>query len=212
MAPRKSVERWNRATDLRLPSTCLPAFMRQLKIAIVIVLALVIQTSLRAISGPVGKYSIFIDLPLVVVVYFALLRDPIEAVVVGFICGLAMDVMGGGLLGAFAFSKTLVAFLVVTVTTRVLLLDNPLVRIPVLAGATLVDAAVYVGWHFLLGQRTPQPFVVMVTMKVIGTTIVGTALLYMLERLFSDRAKQRKQFASRRKVARRNMARIGRRR
>lgn len=186
--------------------------MRQLKIAIVIILALVLQTSLRAIPGPAGKFSLFIDLPLIVVVYFALQRDAIRAVLVGCICGLAMDILGGGLLGAFGFTKTLVAFLVVTVTTRVMLLDNPLVRIPVLAGAALLDSALYVGLHLMLGQRSPQPFIVLVTMKVIGTTITGTAILFLLERLFSDRAKQRKAFAFRRRVARRNVARIGRRR
>jgi rod shape-determining protein MreD len=186
--------------------------MRQLKIAIVIILALVLQTSARAIPGPVGKYSLYIDLPLIVVVYFALQRDAIMAVVIGCVTGLAMDLLGGGLLGAFGFTKTLVAFLVVTVTTRVMLLDNPLVRIPVLAGAAVLDSALYVGLHHLFGQRTAQPFVVLVTMKVIGTTVVGTAILYLLERVFSDRAVQRKQFAFRRRIARRSVARIGRRR
>lgn len=186
--------------------------MRQVKIAIVIILALVVQTSLAAARGPVGKYSVFIDLPLIVVVYFALQRDAIQAVVVGTICGLAMDIMGGGLLGGFGFTKTLVAFLVVTITTRVMLLDNPMIRIPVLAGASLLDSALYVGLHYIFGQKTTQPFVVFVTMKVIGTTVVGTAILYLLERLFSERSQQRKQFAFRRRIARRNMARVGRRR
>lgn len=186
--------------------------MRQLKIAIVIILALVVQTSLRAAPGPVGKYSIFIDLPLIVVVYFGLQRDAIQAVVVGAICGLAMDIMGGGMLGAFGFTRTLVAFLVVTITTRVMLLDNPMIRIPVLAGASLFDSALYVGLHYMFGQRSAVPFVVLLTMKVIGTTVVGTAILYLLERLFSERSVQKKQFAFRRRIARRNMARVGRRR
>ena len=186
--------------------------MRQLKIAIVIILALVVQTSLSAAPAPVGKYSIFIDLPLIVVVYFALQRDAIQAVLVGTVCGLTMDIMGSGLLGAFGFTRTLVAFLVVTITTRVMLLDNPMIRIPVLAGASLLDSVLYVGLNYVFGLKSQQPFVVFVTMKLIGTTVVGTAILYLLERLFSERAKQRKHFAFRRRIARRNMARVGRRR
>jgi rod shape-determining protein MreD len=84
--------------------------MRQLKIALVLALAIILQTSL----GVVWQPFVYIDLPLIVVVYFALQRDAMQALVVGAVAGLATDALGaGGLLGAGGFSKTLTAYLIV---------------------------------------------------------------------------------------------------
>jgi rod shape-determining protein MreD len=182
--------------------------MRQLKIAIVLALAIILQSSLRAVWQP----FVYIDLPLVVVVYFALQRDAFQALAVGAIAGLASDALsGGGLLGAGGFSKTLTAYLIFALSTRVML-DNPLARIPVLAGAALLDACVYVFLHRLLGQASLIPFVEAASFKLIGTTIAGTILLYLLDNFFSERARQRRQFAFRRRVARRGLVRFGRKR
>jgi rod shape-determining protein MreD len=182
--------------------------MRQLKIAAVVALAVILQSSLKAAWQPLS----YIDLPLVVVVYFALQRNALQALIIGAAVGLATDAVGsGGLLGAGGFSKTLVAFVVSSIATR-MMLDNPLVRIPVLAGAAFLDAVVYVFLHRMLGQPPRVPFVEMTSFKVIGTTILGTIILYMLERLFSERARQRRHFAFRRRVAQRSAFRLGRRR
>lgn len=182
--------------------------MRQLKIAAILLLAVILQSSLKAVWQPLS----YVDFPLIVVVYFALQRDALEALVIGAVMGLVTDALGaGGLLGAGGFSKTLVAFLIASFSSR-MTLDNPLVRIPVLAGAALLDAAVYVLLHRMLGQPPLHRFAEMASFKVIWTTVIGTMLLYLLDRLFSERAHQRRQFAFRRKVARRSAFRIGRRR
>jgi hypothetical protein len=60
----------------------------------------------------------------------------------------------GGLLGANGFSKTLVAYIVSEIARRVYL-DNLILRIPVLAGACLLNSVVYFGMHRLLGQTLP---------------------------------------------------------
>jgi rod shape-determining protein MreD len=173
--------------------------MRQLKIALVLALAVILQSSLPAIWPPL----VYIDLPLIVVVYFALQRDPLQALVIGAVTGLAMDALSpGGLLGAGGFSKTLVAYLIAYIATRVML-DNPLVRIPVLAGAALLDSVIFVLLHRMLGQPTLKPFAEFASYKLIATTVVGTLILYVLDTFFSDRARQRRQFAWRRRVARR---------
>lgn len=184
--------------------------MRHLKIAVVLVLAIILQTSLGAIPD-VGKRLIFIDLPLVVVVYFALQRDALQAILIGAIAGLATDAYSGGLLGAGGFAKTLTAYLVTSLATRIML-DNPLVRIPVLAGAALLDSGVYVLLHRMLDQPSLIPFVEVAAFKLIGTTVAGTIILYVLDMFFSERARQRRQFASRRRVARRVMGSLSRRR
>jgi rod shape-determining protein MreD len=181
--------------------------MRHLKIALVLALAVVLQSSLPAIWPPL----VYIDLPLIVVVYFALQRDPVQAIVIGAAAGLAMDAVGGGgLLGAGGFSKTVAAYMIASLATRVML-DNPLVRIPVLAGASLLDSLLFVILHRLLSQPSLKPFAETASFKLIGTTVVGTLIIYVLDTFFSDRARQRRQFAWRRRVARRGVSSLKRR-
>jgi rod shape-determining protein MreD len=172
--------------------------MPQLKIAAVLAVAIILQLSLRAVWSPLS----YIDFPLVVVVYIALQRHAWQALIVGTIAGLAVDAAGGGLIGAGGFSKTLTAYLIYFVVTRVNL-ENNLLRIPVLAAASLVDSAVYVFWHRSLGYPPSAPFVQTMSYKLIGTTIVGTLALFLLDSIFTERGRQRRTFASRRKGARR---------
>jgi rod shape-determining protein MreD len=181
--------------------------MQQLKIAVVVALAVLLQSVLRQIWPPL----VHIDLPLIVTVYFALQRDVLQAMIVGTIAGVATGALSGDLLGAYGFSKTLTAYIIATLATRVML-DNPLVRIPVLAGAALFDAAIYVFLHRLLDRASLQPFVETASYKVIWTTVAGTILLYVFDTLFSERARQRRQLSLRRRVARRGMRRFSRKR
>ena len=172
--------------------------MPQLKIAAVLALAIILQLSLRAVWSPLS----YIDFPLVVVVYIALQRHAWQALIVGTIAGLAIDAAGGGLIGAGGFSKTLTAYIIYLAATRVNL-ENPLLRIPVLSAATLLDSTVYVFWHRSLGYSPSVPFVQTMSYRLIATTIVGTLALFLLDSVFTERARQRRVFASRRKGARR---------
>jgi len=171
--------------------------MRQLKIAAVLALGIALQSGL-SVWRPVS----FIDVGLILVVYFALQREPVQALFVGFATGLATDALGGGLLGAGGFSKTLTAYIVYLVASRVML-DTTVLRIPVLAGAALIDNVVFVGMSQLLGHPPSMPFAQALAYKLIATTIVGTVLLFMFDSFFSSRARQRRQFSVRRRVARR---------
>lgn len=174
--------------------------MRQLTIAILLVVAIALQSALRAVWQPLG----FLDLTLILVVYFALQREPLQALIVAAVAGLATDLISGppALLGAGGFSKVMSAYAVYYVASRVML-DTTLLRIPVLAGAGLIDNLVYVGMHRLLGQKPPMPFVQSLSYKVIATTVAGTILLYVYDSYFSAKARQRRHFTVRRRVARR---------
>ncbi len=66
------------------------------KIALLIALAVLLQASLRILWPPL----VYIDLPLIAVVYFALQRDMVQAVIIGTIAGLSTDALSGGILGA----------------------------------------------------------------------------------------------------------------
>ncbi len=178
--------------------------MPQLKIAAVLAIAIVLQLSLRALWPPLS----YIDFPLVVVVYIALQRDAWQALLVGTLAGIIVDAASGGLVGAGGFSKTLTAYVIYFAATRVNL-ENPLLRIPVLATAT--DSSVYVFWHRLLGDPPQVPFVQTLSYRLIATTTVGTLVLYMLDSVVAERASQRRDFATRRKVARRTTGTLRRR-
>ena len=172
--------------------------MPQLKIAAVLAFAILLQLSLRAVWDPLA----YVDFPLIVVVYIALQRHAWHALIVGTIAGLAIDAASKGLIGAGGFSKTLTAYLIYFVAARVNL-ENPLMRIPVLAAATVLDSAIYVFWHRALGNSPNVPFVQTMSYRLIGTTIVGTLALFLLDSVFTERARTRRSFASRRKGARR---------
>lgn len=169
------------------------------KIALVVVLAVLLQTNLGLLWPPLRH----IDLPLIAVTYFALRRNVTQAMIIGCAAGLATDVFSKALLGAGGFSKTLVGYLIAALATRVML-DNALVRIPVLAGAAALDALVVVFLHRILGQPPLAPFAEQTAYKLIGTTVAGTLIFYVLDIFFSDRARQRRHFAFRRRAARRS--------
>ena len=179
----------------------------KVKLAVCVALAIVLQSTLRALWPPLA----YADLPLVVAAYFALRRDAVQAVMIGTVAGLGTDVLSNGLLGAGGFSKTLTAYLLAALVTR-LMIDNPLLRIPVLAGAAAFQTVVYLLLHQLLGQPpTPMGGSIAETaaFKVIWTTVAGTVLAFALDTFFSasPRQRQRRAFAFRRRIARRGLTR-----
>ena len=177
------------------------------KLAVCVALAVVLQSSLPAIWRPL----VYADLPLIVVVYFALRRDAVMAVFIGTVAGLGTDLLSSGLLGANGFSKTLTAYLIAALVTRVMI-DNPLLRIPVLAGAAGFDTVVYYLLHQLLGQPpgTPRGGTIAETFayRIIWTTVAGTAIAFALDTLFNETSRlRRRHFAFRRRIARRGLTR-----
>ena len=176
------------------------------KLAACVALAVVAQTGLSTVWRP----AVYADLTLVVVVYFALQRDAVQAVVLGTVAGLATDALSHGLLGARGFSMTLTAYLLAALVTRVMI-DNPLLRIPVLAGAAAFNTVVYLLLHQFLGQppNPPGPIAETMAYGVIWTTVVGTAVAFVLDLFFNEstRVRQRRAFAFRRRIARRGLGR-----
>lgn len=185
--------------------------MEQLKLTIALIVAILLQWTLRNVAEPLT----FIDFPLIVVVYAALQRNSIRALLFGTISGIAVDALSGGLLGANGFSKTLIAYIVSEIARRVYM-DNLLLRIPVLAGACLVNGLAYYGMHRLLGQAPTNPVVVTIAYMLIGTTVIGTIIFLILDGLSMERGRnaagrKRDIFTARRQTRRRNPIRLGRR-
>lgn len=173
--------------------------MRPFKVALAIALAVILQSALRGLWPPLG----YIDLPLIVAVYLALRRELAACLIAATAAGLGADALSGGLFGAGGFSKTFAAFLTVSLALRVML-DNPLARIPMLAGATAVSTLIFIGLHYMLGQQIPyHPLVEWVAKQLFATTAVGSLVMLIIDNFFSERARQRRQFATRRRFSRR---------
>jgi rod shape-determining protein MreD len=180
--------------------------MEQVKLTAALIIAVLLQWTLRNIAEPLA----YIDFPLIIVVYAALQRNSLRAILFGTFSGLAVDALSGGLLGANGFSKTLVAYIVSEIARRVYM-DNLLLRIPVIAGACFLDDAVYYGLHRLLGQQPSGEFLIVASYTLIGTTVAGTILIVVLDSLMRERlaSRKREMFPSRRQTRRRNPIRLG---
>ena len=179
--------------------------MENVKITIALIVAVLLQWSLRNVAEPFA----YIDFPLIVVVYAALQRNSIKAIFFGTFAGIAVDALSGGLLGANGFSKTLIAYLVCELARRVYM-DNLLLRIPVIAGACLLDDLVYYGMHRLLGQEPFGQVFVIISYTLIGTTIAGTITYLLLDFILTERIRPRRRemFPARRQTRRRNPIRL----
>lgn len=179
--------------------------MQQLKITIALIIAVLLQWTLRNVAEPLA----YIDFPLIIVVYAALQRDSLKAIFFGTFSGIAVDALSGGLLGSSGFSKTLVAYAVSELARRVYM-DNLLLRIPVIAGASVLDDLVYYGLHRLLGQEPAGEVWVVISYMLIGTTVVGTFVFVILDYFLADRVRTRKReiFPTRRQTRRRNPIRL----
>lgn len=179
--------------------------MENVKITIALIVAVLLQWTLRNVAEPFA----YVDFPLIIVVYAALQRNSVKAILFGTIAGIAVDALSGGLLGANGFSKTLIAYMASELARRVYM-DNLLLRIPVIAGACLLDDLVYFGMHWLLGQPPPGPVFVMMSYTLIGTTIAGTFIYLLLDFASSERVRPRRRdmFPTRRQTRRRNPIRL----
>lgn len=179
--------------------------MDQLKITIALIIAVLLQWTLRNVAEPFA----YIDFPLIIVVYAALQRDTLKAIFFGTFAGIAVDALSGGLLGANGFSKTLIAYMVSELARRVYM-DNLLLRIPVIAGACLLDDLIYFGMHRLLGKAPPGDVVEVLSYSLIGTTIAGTIVYIILDYFLTNRvrSKKREMFPTRRQTRRRNPIRL----
>jgi len=181
--------------------------MEQVKLTIALIIAVMLQWTLRNIAEPLA----YIDFPLIIIVYAALKGNSIRALLYGAFAGLAVDALSGGLLGSNGFCKTLIAYIVSEIARRVYM-DNLLLRIPVIAGACLLNGLVYYGMHRMFGREPSGDAVVIISYSVIGTTIAGTMIYLLLDSFLAERRSVRKPevFRPRRQTRRRNPIRLRR--
>lgn len=114
----------------------------------------------------------FLDLSLILIVYWALYRSRIQALFVGSLTGLLFDAVLGWPLGYNGFGKTLAAFLVAQVAKR-FNVEETWVRFVLIASASCVGSlSVYA--LFVILQRASSPiFLGACVMQALITGAVG---------------------------------------
>jgi rod shape-determining protein MreD len=162
-----------------------------LKIAIGLFVAALIQTQLTPPLAPVGvaKWLGHIDWVLLVVVYIALQRDPVQALVTGTLAGVIQDAFTGGrgfgisglayLLAAYAADR-IVAWIVA---------DSLLVRFSAVVAGSLVSTAVRLLFYRLLQIELPvlaggSPVAAALIFGLFANLIVSIVLYIVFDRLF----------------------------
>lgn len=172
--------------------------MQTFKIALTITIALFLQLLLSKYFG----FFRYIDLPLVVTVYFSLQRAPFLGMTVGIFAGIGGDAIGGGILGVGGFSKTLIGYLI-AVTSIKFSLENPLVRLAVVAVASVSNTVLHAGLNLMLEQFLPTldtwgAFGKDMGWKALADTIVAFIAFLILDRVFAEQAQARRMAIKRR--------------
>lgn len=178
--------------------------MQTFKIALTIVIALLLQLLLPK-HLPFFRY---IDLPLLVTVYFGLQRAPMLGMAVGVVTGLGGDAISGGLLGVGGFSKTLIGYLTAMTSVK-FSLENPLVRLAVVAVASGANTLLFVGLYQMLHQdqvleqslpyiNTWGAFGQKLGWKALADTVAAVPMFLVLDRIFSEQAAARRMAIKRR--------------
>lgn len=125
----------------------------------------------------------YLDLPLLVVIYFAAtLRTPIAATIGGALLGLAQDALTHQPLGVFGIAKAFIGYLAASLGVRVDT-ESPLTRLILTFGFVILnDAMDWVLVRHMLAQPMPWGWVHEVVRAAVNT-LVALILFALLDRL-----------------------------
>jgi rod shape-determining protein MreD len=150
-------------------------------IAGVTILALVLQAAF-----PVYVHRLdFLDLPLLITIYFGLSRrNPSTGLLLGTTIGLLQDSLSGPTvpLGLYGIAKTVVGYLASSIGAR-LDTEHPLARFALTAGFFALHQAVMVLTRRLLLAQPEPWFNMHLAMAAVVNAVVGVPLFLLLDRL-----------------------------
>ena len=166
--------------------------MQTFKLALTIFVALLLQMLLPNYLG----FFKYVDLALVVTVYFGLQRAPMLAMLTGMVVGLGGDAVAHKVLGVGGFSKTLIGYLVAMASVR-FALENPLARLAVVALASATNTVLFIGLHLLLEEHLSEVATYADLGRAVGWRTLGDVCAAMvafiaLDRVFSEQAAARR--------------------
>ncbi len=123
----------------------------------------------------------FFDLFLIVVVYYSLTSEPVNAMLVGVVCGLVQDALFSPILGVNAFAKALLGYLIGGLRSKRLLHQAP-AQLTVLGVATLLQALVLFVLQRVLGLSSDLPGHRHLFLGALGNVVLGGLLYAALRR------------------------------
>jgi rod shape-determining protein MreD len=123
----------------------------------------------------------FFDFFLIVVVYYALTTQQVNAMLVGAVCGLVQDALFAPIIGVNAFAKALLGYLIGGLSSKMLLHQAP-AQLMVLGIATLLQALVLFALQLVLGFSADLPGGRRLVLGTLGNVVLGGLLYAALRR------------------------------
>ena len=140
--------------------------------------ALVLQAWLPRL---VGRFA-YMDLPLLVTIYFALnRRSPIHGTVLGAVLGMAQDGLTRGAIGIHGIANTVCGFLSASIGIRIVV-ENNLIRMFLNFAFTLLSSAIVVFIVRILLGLDWQSNWLDELFRAVGNAVIGLALFPLLDR------------------------------
>lgn len=172
--------------------------MQTLKTVITVIVALLLQMLLPKHL----RWFQYIDMPLLVTVFFSLMRSPLLGMTTGAIAGMGSDIIDRGVLGVGGFAKTLIGYVISTVSIK-FPLDNPLARLGIVALASAANTILVVGLYMMLEQSiqhvgTWGEFGKALGLKTLGDTLASIPLFMVLNKIFPDQSQAKRMALKRR--------------
>jgi rod shape-determining protein MreD len=165
----------------------IPDYRRDLEIrrypllvyAFVPLAALVLQAWLPRV---LGRYA-YMDLPLLVTIYFAInRRSPIHGTLLGALLGLAQDGLTQQAIGIHGIANTVVGFIAASIGIR-LVVENNLIRMVLNFAFTLLSSALMLFVVRIMLGMTLQPNWLDEAMRAGGNAAIGLVVFPLLDRL-----------------------------
>jgi rod shape-determining protein MreD len=152
-----------------------------------VALALVLQSVLTRFSGGT---SLPVDLALVAVVWVSLQSGRVAGLFGGTLAGLAQDAMGGGVIGLSGLAKSVCGFVTGLVGTQ-FIVTQTVPRFLVFAGATALNAGIFIGLSVLLGLRRYENPTLGVAIQATVNAVIGVLIFKVVEFLPGARERWR---------------------
>lgn len=151
--------------------------MKLLKTLLVITVILLVQTMVLNRF----RFLKWIDLFLLMNIYYALNFSQLASLGLSLSSGLVQDSFSNGIIGMNAFSKTIVAYLLSSLSSR-LMIKNPMIIMFLIGIATALDFLTIHGLRLLFGLPSSLSYQVLAAAALVNGT-GGLILFHIVERV-----------------------------
>lgn len=159
--------------------------MKLIKVVLTVVAVLLVQTMILSKN----RWLHSMDLFLLINIYYALNFSQISALGLSVLSGFIQDTFSEGILGVNAFSKTVVVYLVGTLSAR-LMIKHPFIIFVLIVISTCIDFLVIGGLHRVFSLSQPSLTIPMLLVASFLNGITGS-FGYQI----ADKIRVRKEYA-----------------